>query len=270
MWVLRLWFGRCGGSRERFAHTHTHTHTHTTISHFLNNSPLFLKYTHKHTHTHTHTHNGKLLMQLNNSYPDTFHSACSDLDNCHGSFVDLVVIPTVAYFVMWTVPYSMLIFVIQAKKIKENHYETMFSYYKDFLFGKTKMGEFQKQVAYMTIHFLLCSASFLIAWGVWQHFWIHTIYLVGLIHVSIYNGATFYFSVCMNPEKILKQLNLAASTAAAAAAQIQPSVVVSKEADAVARAATGSGGSGAASSSVPKGKSDDNNHKKESSSKKKN
>lgn len=143
--------------------------------------------------------------ELQQAWPDTFHTGCL-AQNCEASAMDLIYLPMLAYFVMWTVPYSLLLFVWHEKRIKEDNYVTMFSYYEKSIFPSSWRNERLKQFIYMGIHGTLCSASFVYARYLWSNFWLHTLYLLVLLHVSIYNGATYYFRVCMNPEKLLKSL----------------------------------------------------------------
>lgn len=154
--------------------------------------------------------------ELNQAWPDTFHTGCS-VDNCVASNWELIAIPAVAYFVMWTIPYSLLLFVWHEKRIKEDNYVTMFSYYEKSLFPSSWHNERVKQAIYMLIHGSLCTTSFVWASLLWDNYWLHTGYLLLLLHISIYNGATYYFRVCMNPEKLLKSLESKAD------ARIKPS-----------------------------------------------
>ena len=59
----------------------------------------------------------------------------------------------------------------------------------------------------MSIHAVLCFVTLVIAYFCWHSFVLHTLWLFIILHVSIWNGARYYFKVAMNPEKIMKQLN---------------------------------------------------------------
>lgn len=146
---------------------------------------------------------------LQNTFPDTFHIGCLNSENCEATKFEILVIPAIAYIFLWTIPYSILIFIVKAKKINDSNYVTMFSYYEDKIFKPDKGWKdpkylHLKQATYMSIHGILCFISFIIAYISWHSFVFHTLYLVILLHISIYNGATYYFRVLLNKDKIIK------------------------------------------------------------------
>jgi len=146
---------------------------------------------------------------LHKAWPDTFHTGCQISENCPGTVKDLIFIPMIFYLALWTIPYSLLVFVLMQPTIKAEGYVTMFSFYKDSIF-KGKSGKYWinnerlQQGIYMSIHAVMSFATFGIAHLCWQSFIFHTAYLIFLLHVSIWNGAKFYFDVAMNKERILR------------------------------------------------------------------
>ncbi len=79
----------------------------------------------------------------------------------------------------------------------------MFSYYRKQLFGEGGNEHFH-QLIYMTAHAILSFLSFIIAYYCWFNFYFHTLYLIIVLHVAIWNGARFYFKVAMNKDRIIK------------------------------------------------------------------
>lgn len=150
---------------------------------------------------------------LNLSWPDTFHTGCTT-SSCVGTMFDLIVVPSIGYILLWTIPYIIFIFIIKANSIRKKGKVTMFSYYEKQLFGEAgliplvKYPYFNKRIVkaaiYMLMHGSLSMSSFIWAWVLWQNFYVHTGYLLFLFAISVWNGATYYFNVCMNAERMLK------------------------------------------------------------------
>ena len=134
--------------------------------------------------------------ELEKAHPDTFHIAINDRDDASELLRTLLVIPTVMYIVLWTIPYSLTIFYLRFKKIQESNYETMYNAYGTSLVQKLGyFGERFKPAVYMSIHGTLCFLSFLLSQILWRSFWANTFYLLGLLFVSVWNGSTYYFEV---------------------------------------------------------------------------
>ena len=147
---------------------------------------------------------------MHTAWPDTFHTGCATSAACEGNVTDLIFRPAALYLALWTVPYSLFIFVYMDSTIKANDYVTMFSSYRDKIF-RNKEGKFwiegerQQQVVYMSMHAALSFSTFGIAYLCWHHFWFHTIYLILQLQISLWNGAKYYFEVAMNKERLLKK-----------------------------------------------------------------
>lgn len=141
--------------------------------------------------------------ELQGAYPDTFHIS----PEAPATFHDLVWLPLLGYFILWTVPYSLTVFVFLKEHIEGGAMVTMFSYYEKVLFGNKGIfpairSKEHRQALYMLTHGTICSLTFLIAFVCWHSFWLNTAWLLALIHLSIWNGATYYFKVCMNPDRL--------------------------------------------------------------------
>jgi len=48
---------------------------------------------------------------------------------------------------------------------------------------------------YLFLHWCFCVSTFLVSWLCWRHFWLHTVLVVGMGLMSLWNGANFYFTV---------------------------------------------------------------------------
>lgn len=107
--------------------------------------------------------------QLEESWPNTFHFDVNrEMSNTETLFT-LWVLPTIFYIFLWTIPYSVLIFILRAEKIKEKGYVTMYSYYEQTLFSMMKnIPDALKPVLYMLLHGSLCIASFLLSQILWR------------------------------------------------------------------------------------------------------
>jgi len=153
--------------------------------------------------------------QLESDWPNTFHINCyhnSNYDDCRGDWIQLIVIPFIAYILLWSIPYSILMFVYLDRNIKNEGWVTMYSYYESSLFPygwdassplPSTMNDRLKPFLYMALHAILCLSTFILAYFMWYSFWLHTIYLLTLLFISIFNGATYYFKVMK--KQIIKQ-----------------------------------------------------------------
>ena len=155
--------------------------------------------------------------ELENQWPDTFHFSCGGIRNdCEGTFEVIVGYSTLAYILLWSVPYSLLMFCYLGPEVTKNGWVTMYSYYEKSLFPTgwdnifpfrllpPTINEKMKPLLYMLLHGILSVITFLMAYLCWQYFWLHTIYLLSMLSISIYNGATYYFVVMR--KQILKEI----------------------------------------------------------------
>lgn len=159
--------------------------------------------------------------ELELHWPDTFHLGVDETwSQSTTQYVrSLFLLPTLLYFCMWTVPYFSIIFIIKSQKIKMKGYTTMYSYYEGELAGvyewlklpptqapvepgatagttrRTMISNVARPMAYMAIHGIICSISFLFSLLLWKYFWVHTIYLLLLFAVCVNNGSSYYFRV---------------------------------------------------------------------------
>ena len=144
-------------------------------------------------------------------YP-LLYNAHTDTE-CPASFHDLVSVPTLLYLLLWTVPYSLFFFVFGRKFLEAGGYHTMYNTMKDTQPLKsvlTALGghnEALRPFIYMSVHFLLCAFSFVVlAPLLWRSFFLHTVYLLALLMVAIFNSSTFYFEVFVRKQVEESQL----------------------------------------------------------------
>ncbi len=50
-------------------------------------------------------------------------------------------------------------------------------------------------MVYMGVHMTLVTLTFLLGRLFWESFWAHTVFLIFILSVSAFNGASFYFEV---------------------------------------------------------------------------
>eukprot|EP01038_Epipyxis_sp_PR26KG_P011439 gene11439-15326_t len=134
---------------------------------------------------------------LEQSFPSTFNIGCDD-QYCEGTLFDLVAMPILFYIILWTIPYSWYFFVYGKKRIEEEGLHTMYTTMsrnqavQNFI---SIFGEKWKPVMYMIMHFICCSSSYILGVLSWHSFYFHTIYLLMLLCLAIWNGGSYYFQV---------------------------------------------------------------------------
>ena len=152
--------------------------------------------------------------KLNESYPDTFYLNC-DAQKCDATATEIIWNPFLAYLIVWSIPYSLLMFVFFGEDLKKDGWVTMYSYYEKTLFPEgweknsplpRRWNTNAKPMIYMLLHAIMSTATFFIAYLTWFNFWLHTFYLCVLLIVSVWNGSTFYFQVMK--KQLLKKLKV--------------------------------------------------------------
>ena len=98
-------------------------------------------------------------------------------------------------YLLWAFLYSLKVFVISSKKIKDRNYETMYVYYMNQAWAAKILSSFGLRYApilFMSLHvtFFIVSAGFAIL--AYYSFIAHTILMLGWVTLSIWNGANFY------------------------------------------------------------------------------
>ena len=149
-------------------------------------------------------------------WPNTFHTSCTSADNgCEGSVWELITVPTLAYLILWTLPYFILLFIINdERKFKEQDYVTMYSSYEGLMnkylfepYFPSVKGYVGKGILYMLLHAVMSTITFCIAYFTWSNFYLHAAWLILMFSVSVWNGGNFYFKVFGNHEKWMKKLD---------------------------------------------------------------
>jgi len=106
----------------------------------------------------------------------------------------MFVIPLLLYL-LWAGLYSLKVFVISSKKIKERNYETMYVYYMDQPWAAAILSRFGLRLAplvFMSLHVTFFVISSIFALLAYQSFYLHTFLLMMWVTLSIWNGANFY------------------------------------------------------------------------------
>ena len=106
----------------------------------------------------------------------------------------MFVIPLLLYL-LWAGLYSLKVFVISSKKIKEKNYETMYVYYMDQPWAASILSRFGLRFAplvFMSLHVSFFVISSIFALLAYQSFYLHTFLLLMWVTLSIWNGANFY------------------------------------------------------------------------------
>ena len=106
----------------------------------------------------------------------------------------MFVIPLVLYL-LWAGLYSLKVFVISSKRIKERNYETMYVYYMSQPWAAKILSKFGLRLAplvFMSMHVGFFVISSIFALCAYQFFYLHTFLLLSWLTLSIWNGANFY------------------------------------------------------------------------------
>jgi hypothetical protein len=148
--------------------------------------------------------------RLKNHFGDAFDIGCSEIsgnefklffdkDGCPATFSEIYGLPVFLYVICWATPYYLFFFIFAAKALKRNGYYTMF---EDMVKTNSIIkkvvnlgGSKAKEVKYMLAHGCCAYLSFFMGPLLWHSFALHTIYLIFIMSISIYNGGTFYFRV---------------------------------------------------------------------------
>lgn len=164
--------------------------------------------------------------QVQQQWPDTFHVDIDRAETYSDQVTNLFIVPSVLYVLMWTVPYMFVMFGLKAKKIEDNGYATMFLHMGIPFVEKIGRGKIPKHyypVVYMIAHGVLSIVAFAGSLWLWNSFWLHTLYLLVLISISVWNGSTYYFRVFT--KKQMKAIEKVEAEAAAVAAATMVAVI---------------------------------------------
>ncbi|KAK9841696.1 hypothetical protein WJX74_010260 [Apatococcus lobatus] len=130
------------------------------------------------------------------------------------SFLEIALLPMIPYLI-WAVLYYIKIFMVSSEKIQKRGYETLFRYCTEN--RKSAVSKFvaryptkYQPLAYMGLHLTLTAATFAVAKIWWNYYHAHTFFLVFVLSMSSWNGASFYFDVFAH--RYLAQLGIPART----------------------------------------------------------
>ena len=106
----------------------------------------------------------------------------------------MFVIP-LGLYLLWAGLYSLKVFVISSKRIKERNYETMYVYYMNQAWAAKILSRFGQRWApafFMSLHITFFLISSIFALLAYSSFYLHTALLLCWVTLSIWNGANFY------------------------------------------------------------------------------
>jgi hypothetical protein len=156
-------------------------------------------------------------MELEEKFPGTFHANVNAMETHQQQVQNLFLFPAIGYIFLWTVPYMIINFSLRADKIERSGYETMFRYLGVPFLEKLTKGKVPKQwlpACYMIMHGVLSITSFSLSLILWNYQKVHSLYMLVLILVSVWNVSTFYFRVFAEKESRKKVEAAAASVRA--------------------------------------------------------
>jgi len=133
-------------------------------------------------------------VEVERDFPGVFHTGVSANEHemsWSDSVNSLLLLPTVAYLLLWLLPYCLAQFVLLRGAITKQEQHTMT---RD-LPGLKDLPEGQRAISYSKVH---CAASFL-TFSLSQLWWrsqtASTVFLIALLLCSIWNGAKYYFKI---------------------------------------------------------------------------
>jgi hypothetical protein len=148
------------------------------------------------------------------TWPKTFHTDCTSI-SCPGDLYSTYILPFLCYIIWWQVPYYVITFVLDAKKIEEENYGTMFNYYENAMdeilfkpFFPNIVNTKIKALIYMGLHAIMSAMVMVIAHFSFYNFWLHTIWLMICVSISTWLGGSYYFAVAMNKDRMLKKMTI--------------------------------------------------------------
>lgn len=131
--------------------------------------------------------------------PLLFSSADEDGGSNWWLFHRLVLLPVLPYLA-WAIMYYLKIFVLSATKIEQRGYATLFTYVTTY--PKQMFYAIAKRLppplfapAYFAVHLSLCSITATIGIICWCNKVVHSMLIIGLLGLSFWNGANYYFEV---------------------------------------------------------------------------
>lgn len=138
-------------------------------------------------------------------------------NNAEMSFKDTMFYSTVAYLI-WQALYYVFIIVRRREKVESGLRLTSYSWLLDDRHGRKGLiqraafvfGSKYKIYMFMLLQFVYNILTTIPSFFMYKHFWLHTIFLIGMFTVSIFNGASFYIEVfarryVMEVEKMVQQ-----------------------------------------------------------------
>ncbi|TNV72987.1 hypothetical protein FGO68_gene9866 [Halteria grandinella] len=108
----------------------------------------------------------------------------------------LFLIP-LSLYLLWAFLYSLKVFVISSKRIKDRNYETMYIYYMNQPWAakillNTPLGPRAAPFIFMTFHVTFFVVSSVFAGMAYFSFTVHSVMMMTWIGLSVWNGANFY------------------------------------------------------------------------------
>ncbi|CAL8464752.1 g4287 [Coccomyxa elongata] len=115
----------------------------------------------------------------------------------NATLVQLVLLPCVPYL-LWAVLYYTKVFIVSSKKIQDRNYETLFKWItkqKGNIIARVVLSVPPpwQPLAYMCVHITLTTMTFALCKVWWSSYAAHTAFLLFILAVSAWNGASYYF-----------------------------------------------------------------------------
>lgn len=129
-----------------------------------------------------------------------FSSVCSDPE-CNTSSYQMFFLP-LGFYVVWQVLYLLQTEVIDKKKLEKDmeimttvRYWTYVKPHSALIWVKSKGYQIKPLILLIVLQFFYTMVCFLPVIPIYHSFFLHSIYLMALFFVCVWNGANFYFEV---------------------------------------------------------------------------
>lgn len=125
-------------------------------------------------------------------------------DSCTAPLASFALYPVLIYFVIWWLPYLLIVLIACGDWVKRTKRETLYAYVAEIQpemiakFEKHLQGPFGKYagpVGYMMLHMVTTLVFGTFSYVFWHSFLLHTIFFLYLLVTAVHNGSTYMFRI---------------------------------------------------------------------------
>ena len=122
--------------------------------------------------------------------------SCSITEFWHSRGTLVMFGPVIGLYALWLAIHYTVIFIIMWDEIQEKKLYTLYSSSSlQWIVEKGGHQEWKRQLVYFASHAVFALSGCAISMIMWSNFYLHTAYLIIVMLISAYNGATYYMIV---------------------------------------------------------------------------